>query len=189
MWPVCRLAMSVSVSLVLLLLAISLADSSTPPKVVRHESFNVMGIEVRTSNGKEATSEGLIGKQWQRIFGEDLLQKIPNKMDRNIYAVYSNYASDHNGEYTYTLGARVADGTQAPAGFVIRNVAAGNYALVTTEKGPVAQVVSAAWKTLWTMEDDHMFSSPRAYKTDFELYDQRAVDPENSQVDIYVGLK
>lgn len=29
----------------------------------------------------------------------------------------------------------------------------------------------------------------RKYKTDFELYDQRAVDPENSKVEIHVGIK
>jgi predicted transcriptional regulator YdeE len=28
----------------------------------------------------------------------------------------------------------------------------------------------------------------RAFKTDFEIYDQRAADPENAQVDVYIGL-
>jgi predicted transcriptional regulator YdeE len=159
------------------------------PKVVHQPAFSVIGIEVRTSSAKEATSEGLIGKQWHRIFQEGLLQKIPAKTDSNIYAVYSNYASDHNGEYSYTLGARVPEGTPPPAGFVLRAVPAGNYAVVTSEKGPVAQVVSAAWRRVWAMEDTHKFSSPRAYKADFELHDQRASDPQNAQVDLYIGLK
>ena len=165
------------------------AGKNVMPKVVHQPAFSVIGIEVRTSNAKEATADGLIGKQWQRIFQEGLLQKIPAKTDNNIYALYSNYASDHNGEYSFTLGARVQDGTPAPAGFVLRTIPAGNYAVITSERGPVAQVVVAAWKRVWTMEDNHELGSPRAYKTDFELYDRRTSNPQDSQVDLYIGLK
>jgi predicted transcriptional regulator YdeE len=28
-----------------------------------------------------------------------------------------------------------------------------------------------------------------AFKTDYEIYDQRAPDPENAQIDVYVGLR
>jgi predicted transcriptional regulator YdeE len=28
----------------------------------------------------------------------------------------------------------------------------------------------------------------RSFHTDFEIYDQRAADPENAQIDVYVGL-
>jgi predicted transcriptional regulator YdeE len=60
---------------------------------------------------------------------------------------------------------------------------------VTSEQGPVVKVVVAAWQRVWGMEDKHEFASPRAYKTDFELYDHRATDPQNMQVDLYIGLK
>jgi predicted transcriptional regulator YdeE len=39
------------------------------------------------------------------------------------------------------------------------------------------------------MEDNHELGSPRAYKTDFELYDRRTSNPQDSQVDLYIGLK
>jgi predicted transcriptional regulator YdeE len=29
----------------------------------------------------------------------------------------------------------------------------------------------------------------RAFQTDFEIYDQRAADPENAQIDVYIGLR
>jgi predicted transcriptional regulator YdeE len=29
----------------------------------------------------------------------------------------------------------------------------------------------------------------RAFRTDYEIYDQRSTDPENAQVDVYVGLR
>ena len=67
-------------------------------------------------------------------------------------------------------------------------ISAGRYAKYTSEKGPAYKVVPDVWKRIWETPP----STPaghRAYKTDFELYDQRAVDPEKSQVDVYVGIK
>jgi predicted transcriptional regulator YdeE len=29
----------------------------------------------------------------------------------------------------------------------------------------------------------------RAFLTDYEVYDQRAADPQNSQIDVYIGLR
>jgi predicted transcriptional regulator YdeE len=172
------------------MLAVGLvAKDNLRPNVVHQSAFSVIGITTRTTNAKEATSDGLIGKQWQKFLREATLEKIPGKIDTNIYAVYSDYASDRNGEYSFTIGAKVADGTTVPAGFVLKTVPAGNYAVVTSEKGPVVKVVVAAWQRVWGMEDKREFGSPRAYKTDFELYDQRGADPQNSQVDLYIGLK
>jgi len=166
-----------------------ISAESSPPKAVRQSAFSVLGIEVRTSNAKEATGHGVIGKQWQKFFQEDVLEKIPNKLDSNIYAVYSDYASDHNGEYSLTIGAKVADGSSVPAGLALKTVPAGNYAVLTSDKGPVVKVVTAAWQRVWGLEQKKALGGTRAYKADFELYDQRAANPQDSQVDIYLGLK
>jgi predicted transcriptional regulator YdeE len=29
----------------------------------------------------------------------------------------------------------------------------------------------------------------RAFQTDYEIYDQRAADPANAQIDVYIGLR
>jgi len=175
----------------LLMVGFSAARTSreTPPRILHEDEFSVVGIEVRTSNAKELTSEGVIGKQWQRFFQEGVLQKIPNKASDNIYAVYSDYASDRNGEYSFTLGATVLPGSAPPAGFVLKKVHAGNYAVVASEKGPSVKVVPQTWQRIWLMEDQHELGGARAYRTDFELYDERAGDPQNAQVDLYIGLK
>jgi predicted transcriptional regulator YdeE len=177
-----------------LLLSISLsamliAAESSAPKIMHQSAFSIAGIEVRTSNAKEATSEGVIGKEWQKFFQEGVLEKIPNKLDGNIYAVYSDYTSDHNGEYSLTIGAKVAEGSSVPPGLVLKTVPAGNYAILTSDKGPVAKVVTAAWRRVWGLEQKKSLGGTRAYKADFELYDRRAANPEDSQVDIYLGLK
>jgi len=169
--------------------AVFLSSKETPPRIVHEDELSVVGIEVRTSNAKELTSDGVIGKQWQRFFQEGVLQKIPNKVSENIYAVYSDYASDRNGEYSFTVGAKVQPGSVPPAGFVLKKVRAGNYAVVTSEKGSSAKVVPQTWQRVWVLEDQHRLGGVRAYQSDFELYDQRAADPQNAQVDLYIGLK
>ena len=159
------------------------------PKRVHQEQFSIIGIAARTTNGKETAGEGIIGKQWQKFFQEQTLQKIPHKADRNIYAVYTDYASDRTGEYSFVIGAKVNDKSTVPHGMVLKTIPAGDYAVLTSDKGPVGKVVVAAWQGIWALEDKAALGGARAYRADFEIYDQRAADPQNSQVDIYVGLK
>ncbi len=156
-------------------------------KVAEESGFTVIGIEARTSNAKEMTPEGTIGKQWARFMKENLAAQIPNKSDSAILAVYTDYASDKDGEYTFILGARVTSPTQVPKGMIARKVQPGLYAIFTSEKGPVAKVVSETWQRIWSIPK----SSPgghRAYKTDYEVYDQRAANPQNAQVEVHVGV-
>src|SRR5215469_13184640 len=73
-----------------------MGEQTMNPKVVEKDGFTVIGISARTSNAKEVTSDGVIGKMWDRLFEEGVLAKIPNKADQNILAVYTDYGSDHN---------------------------------------------------------------------------------------------
>jgi predicted transcriptional regulator YdeE len=163
-------------------------DASMNPKVVDEAGFDVIGIAERTTNAKEMSGEGVIGKQWARFFQDNVLAQIPNKADTSIIAVITDYASDKDGEYTHLIGARVTSTVDVPAGMVVKRVPAGKYAIFTSEKGPVARVVVATWKRIWVQPK----TSPggdRAYKADYEVYDERARDPENTQMDVHVGVK
>jgi predicted transcriptional regulator YdeE len=159
------------------------------PKVVEQKAFAVIGIQARTNNAKEATGEGAIPRQWGRFFQEGILEKIPNKADSNLYAVYSDYATNRKGDYDFVIGARVSDPSVVPAGMVLKQIPAGKYAVLTSAKGQVQSVVPQAWQTIWSLEDQAHLGGIRAYKADFELYDQRGRDPQNSEVDLYIGLR
>lgn len=50
------------------------------------------------------------------------------------------------------------------------------------------EVVINAWQQIWKMSSDD-FGGDRAYKADFEVYDQRAIDSTNTSLDIYIGIK
>jgi len=158
------------------------------PKVLQQVGFTVVGISVRTSNAKEMTADGVIGKQWGRLMAESSLAKIPNKVDKAIVAVYTDYASDHNGEYTFVLGARVSSDAAVPAGMMAKKIPAGRYAVFTTDKGPAAKVVPEAWMRINSLPKSAV-GGDRVYGADFEIYDERASDPQNSQVDVYVGIR
>ncbi len=158
------------------------------PRVVQQAAFTVVGIAARTSNEREMTPDGVIGKQWGRLMQEGLLAKIPNKADKAMVAVYTDYASDKNGEYTYVLGARVTSDADVPSGMVAKKIPAGRYAVFTTEKGAAAKVVPEEWMRINSLPKSAV-GGDRVYGADFEIYDERAVDPQNSQVDVYVGIK
>lgn len=163
-------------------------DGQSDPKVMQQDGFTVVGISARTTNAREMTPQGVIGATWGRLFQEGIIQKIPNKADPRIVAVYTDYASDHNGEYTYVLGARVTSDADVPAGMVARKVPAGKYAMFTSEKGPAPQVVPALWMKINSLPQGAA-GADRVYHTDFEIYDERAMDPQNLQMDVYVGVK
>lgn len=164
------------------------ADVPLTPKIIQLPGFSVIGISARTTNASEMSGKGVIGQAWGRFIEEDLLSKIPNKVDSNVLAVYTDYQSDANGAYTFVLGAKVSSVDDVPPGMVVKKVSAARYAVFTSEKGPVAKVVPKTWNRIWTLPKSAPGGS-RAYQADFELYDQRAADPQNSQVDVYVGIK
>ena len=162
--------------------------SDMNPRAVQQDEFTVVGIAVRTSNAEQMTPERPIGKQWERLFKEGVLAAIPNKADGNIVALYAEYASDKDGEYTYVLGGRVTKVESVPAGMVVKNVPAGRYAVFTSERGPVQKVVVEMWQKVWATPKTAL-GGDRTYKADFEVYDQRAKNPADSVVDLYVSVR
>src|SRR5580704_16865274 len=158
------------------------------PRAVEQEGFTVVGIAVRTSNREQTTSARPIGKQWERLFKEGLLAAIPNKTDGKIVAVFSDYATDKDGAYTYLLGASVRKVESVPEGMTAKNVPAGRYAVFTSERGPVEKVVVEMWRRVWETPKNAL-GGDRTYKADFEVYDQRAQNPADSVVDLYVAVR
>jgi predicted transcriptional regulator YdeE len=163
-------------------------ETDMNPRALQQEGFTVVGIAVRTSNAEQMTPERPIGKQWERLFKEGVLAAIPNKADGNIVVLYTEYASDKDGEYTYVLGARVTKVESVPAGMVAKNVPAGRYAVFTSERGPVQNVVVEMWRRVWATPKSAL-GGDRTYKTDFEVYDQRAQNPADSVVDLYIAVR
>lgn len=178
-----------SAFIAVLIVSLAVFAQTSSPKIVRQEEFSIVGIEAHTSGERELSGDGEIPGLWQRFYREHILEKIPNKADQNTYAIYTDYSRDRMGEYTVVIGAKVKDKSQIPAGMVLKTVRAGQYAVLTSEKGPADTVIPMAWQKVWALEDKDLLCGKRAYKTDFELYDMHATDPQTLQADLYVGLK
>jgi predicted transcriptional regulator YdeE len=149
-------------------------------------AFDVIGIVTYTSN-KAAFQEGTIAKLWQRFFAEEIFNKIPNKCDNAVIALYHDYESDKNGGYSLLIGVRVNSTENVPAGMVAKHVIAEDRMLFTTKQGPLAQVVVGEWQNIWDMENQGELR--RSYTCDYELYDERSYDPAHAVVEIHIGVK
>ncbi len=160
----------------------------SPVKIHAQEPFYVAGYSIRTNNAKEMTGQGEIGALWRRFMQGNLAATIPNRIGENILAVYSDYASNENGDYTYTLGVRVSSVHSLPQGVISRRIDGGQYAVFTTDRGPLVQVLQAEWKKIWALQPSQL-GGERAFRTDYEIYDSRSADPQHAQVEIHVGLK
>jgi predicted transcriptional regulator YdeE len=165
------------------------AGQAGGPKVIHQDELFIVGIEARTTAAKEMSAQGVIPQQWQKFMQEGVLQKIPNKADQNIYAVITDFADKRYGEYSVVIGARVTDKSQVPVGLVLKTIPAGKYAIFQTDKGPARQVVPAAWQKIADSEDKGELGFTRAYKADYELFDGQAMDPQNLQAELHVGVK
>lgn len=149
--------------------------------------FTVVGVWVRTDNKKEAGGNGEIPQIWQRAMQEGSLENIPHRTDNNLTVVYTNYASDQNGEYTYVLGVRVSGADKVPEGMMTVNVPAGKYAVVESEQGPLPQVMPKVWQRIYSMPPSEL-GGQRAFKADYEVYPE-GFDWQNAQIPVYIGLK
>jgi predicted transcriptional regulator YdeE len=147
----------------------------------------VAGIQVRTNNQLEMSGEGKIRGIWERFFGENLLAQMRDRAGESLYVVYSNYESDEYGDYDYLLGVPVSSIDNLPAGMTFAAIPTGEYAVFTSQTGPVAEVVRDAWKEIWSMPHEELHGS-RAFIADYEVYDRRAEDPAHAQVEIHLGL-
>ncbi len=156
--------------------------------VVDQPEFLFIGIAARTNNAKEMSGKGVIADQWGRVMSGGLIEQIPNRADANILALYTDYESDANGDYSFLIGAKVTSIDSVPEGMVAKQVRSARYAKFISEKGPVWKVVPEVWQKIWSTSATEM-GGKRAFPDDFELYDERATDPQNAVVEVWVGIK
>ena len=148
----------------------------------RIESFNVVGIKVRTANDGSAGNDLPI--LWGKFMEGELKDKIPNKVSDNIYCLYTNYEGDHTQPYDAILGCKVSSIEDIPEGMVAHNIESTNGAKFLAKGSLIkGEAVVNTWFKIWESSLD------RTFTTDFEVYDERSTDLENAEVDIYISIK
>lgn len=144
--------------------------------------FDVIGISVRTTN--ENGQCGIdIPALWKRFFAENVMEKIPNKVDSSIYSVYTDYESDFTKPYTTILCCKVKNLNTIPKGMIGRRIGGGKFSKFTASGDLNQGVVFSEWQKIWTSKLD------RKYTADFEVYREKAQNPANAEVDIFIAVR
>lgn len=150
-------------------------------KTYRLEPFNLIGISVRTTN---QNGQGIkdIGGLWERFFSENILETIPNKTNSEIYALYTDYESDFTEPYTTIIGCKVENLDEIPEGMIGKSLEGGNY-LHLTARGDIHQgLVGSKWGEIWNSDMN------RSYTADFEIYGEKAQNPQDAEVDFFIAV-
>jgi predicted transcriptional regulator YdeE len=152
--------------------------------------MKLVGITVRTNNEIEkSVLEGKIFPCIQKFFHQAYPEKIDHrtKMGTTL-CVYTDYESDYTGDYTYFIGEEVSSFEEQPEEMVQLTLPAQTYTKFTNGPAPMPEVVRGPWFKIWQMSPEEL-GGERAYKADFEVYDERATDHDNIVLDIYIGIK
>ena len=153
--------------------------------------LTLVGLAMRTNNQDEMNPQtAKIGNKIAEYFEDQANHGIQHRSKPGVtYCAYTEFESDEHGEYTYFIGEAVdsLDG-QDLENYKAITIPAGSYQKFTTEPGQMPNIVISAWQEIWQMNTDD-FEGVRRYHTDFEIYDERAANPNEAAVDIFIGLE
>ncbi len=144
--------------------------------------FKVIGIAVNTTNENGQSTQD-IGQLWGKFISEGIAGKIPNKVDESVFSIYTNYQGDHTKPYDTILGCKVSSLENIPDGMVGQAFDGGIYRKFVS-KGDLTQgVVFGTWSEINQQKLNRVFTA------DFELYGEKAQNPTDAEVEVYVGIK
>jgi predicted transcriptional regulator YdeE len=157
-------------------------------EIVLLPAMMVMGAELRTTWVNNECYKD-IPAFLERHRATNLIGQIPNKTYPDVVLnVYTNYAPDFSltsGHYSLIHGCPVTDATVIPEGMVVKQIPAAKYAVFTAQ-GPFASAIIKVWMEIWQNKELQL---QRTFTSDFEWYDAKSTDDENSIVKIYMAIK
>ncbi len=165
------------------------ADSAQQPTIVQglemkhaveqQKQKYFIGLELRTDNAKCSKAMPL---HKDKFFKENIPAKIPNKVNGDILALYTDYEGDFTQPYSWILGCEVSSLDEVPEGLVGKVIPASKYAVYTT-KEPFPQGLIAAWQAVWNSK------LHRSYTSDFEVYAADFDPQKNPEVKLYIAIE
>jgi len=160
--------------------------------------IKLVGITAKTTNANEMEpSTAKIGSTVQAYMQNNVPSKILNRKQPNVnFCVYTDYESDYInnqsndylGSYTYFIGEEVESFADAMQDLKKITIPAQKYIKFTTAKGSMPQIVINAWMEIWQMSVADL-GHERNFIADFEIYDERASNLADAEVDIFIGIK
>ena len=140
----------------------------------------IIGISVRTTNENNQAAKD-IGDLWGRFMSQNILGEIPNKIDSTIYSLYTDYESDHTKPYTTILGCKVSNLHSIPDGMIGKSFDGGNYVKLSAKGDLMKGLIVNKWTEIWNMNLD------RAFTADFEVFGEKAQNPNDAEIDFLIA--
>lgn len=147
------------------------------------DGFKLIGLKLphkTTNEGGQSSKD--CGNLWQQFEQVGVADRIPTWAGDAVYAVYYEYEGDHTQPFSYFIGCKAAPEAEAPAGLDSLLIPEGSYTKVTA-KGQMPDCIASAWREVWNS------GLPRAYRYDFEVYDERSKDWNDAEVELFVGVR
>jgi len=148
-------------------------------EIVNLKKKIVVGLTARTRNS-DPNMGNVIGSMWNGFYENGIYATIGNKVNEKALGIYSDYASDVNGEYSATVACEVSTADFIPKNAVVKVIPEGKYAKFVV-RGHMQEAVAKFWQELWGMELD------RAYTCDFEEYQDSSI--EDATIHVYIAMK
>lgn len=148
------------------------------------EKFYVVGIATRTinENGKSAQDIEVL---WQTFWNENISDRIANKLSQEIYAVYTNYESDHTQEYDTIVGYAVSSIENIPDGLTGITIEETTYQKITSS-GKMPEAIFNTWLKIWADEE---LNKRRTYRADFTVHGKKYFDGDQAEVETFISVK
>ncbi len=133
------------------------------------------------TRNRDGQSSRDCGQLWQEFekqrkeYGDRIPESAP------VYAVYFDYGDEDRDEFAYFVGVESEPGTPLPPGWERLDIPAQSYHLEWA-RGKMTGCISDAWARIQGSGIE------RGYHYDMEIYDHRARDWENAEVEIRVSL-
>ncbi|WP_394747733.1 GyrI-like domain-containing protein [Spongiimicrobium salis] len=147
----------------------------------KKEALTLVGITVRTTNQNQKAMKD-IPELWKQFMEEKIGDKVPNKVDNTMYALYTDYEGDHMQPYTMLLGYQVENLDNVDEALTVKMVPEANYAKFTAKGDLTKEAVYDAWVNIWNTDLN------RAYTHDLEIYGEKAVNPTDGEAEILIAI-
>lgn len=144
--------------------------------IEQKQAIKVVGLELRTSN---AQAFDTIPSHWQKFYVDAVLDRIPNKVSDDVFAVYTNFANpgqNNEGTYSLIIGAQVNSLDGVPPDLATTVIPESKRQVFQVEAGHPEQV-GAKWQEIWEAPLD------KAFVADYEHY--RA----SGEIAIHIGVR
>jgi predicted transcriptional regulator YdeE len=151
--------------------------------IIHLQEIYLTGLALSTKTSNENGKSSIDCENlWHEFHKQKYADKIIDKLSDDIYGVYFDYDGDSTRPFNYFIGYKVSKEAVLPPGLQSLIIPEGRFEKVTA-KGKMPGCVTEAWKQIW--------ESPleRAYKFDFEIYDERSKNWEDAIVEVFVSIK